>query len=324
MNDTLQNLDGTWVIAKGGYRTVNGAVAPPADPMLMQYDPWAPFRANLREHRTVPQPYVELLNLNDHLRAGQPKELLVPQWCDHFGQLGLLPILCTEITFQRSDRAHPWGRYLRGGNIWWPELSDKDGIFWADSFQFDKSYQPEIKPGVGWLDPFMGRHQKVGIEFLSEFLPVVAGVDPPRPLEAQFWRVYREPLERFTGAVTIFGWAVQMLSDNPPAVDPRFDYADVVKTAHGVLAFLASTVAPAFDLDPAGHSKRITRSPGLLASFALMFMLDRLAGRRVRRCAECESWFVSGDSRAKYCRPKCRKTTQMRSMRDRNKRTEEK
>ena len=50
-------------------------------------------------------------------------------------------------------------------------------------------------------------------------------------------------------------------------------------------------------------------SAGLLASYALMFLWDRKAGRRCLQCAHCNHYFVSNARQARYCTPRCRNTT---------------
>jgi hypothetical protein len=61
--------------------------------------------------------------------------------------------------------------------------------------------------------------------------------------------------------------------------------------------------------------EQVTISPGLLSSYALMFLLDQVENRRALRCEVCVRYFVSDERRALYCSPRCRHTAQSRRYR---------
>ena len=91
---------------------------------------------------------------------------------------------------------------------------------------------------------------------------------------------------------------------------PTHEQDPTVRRASLFLKDLAQNVA----LDDVEDTRR---SAGLLASHALMLLMDRTDGRRCLHCAKCDRYFVSNDRQARYCSPRCRNAAQSQRHRNR-------
>lgn len=56
-------------------------------------------------------------------------------------------------------------------------------------------------------------------------------------------------------------------------------------------------------------------SPSLLGIYALMLLNDLSAGHQVKRCPNCEVFFLAKNPRARYCSSTCRHAQQKREWR---------
>jgi len=323
------------------YEIVNGAVSPAVGAELIEYDPWDAYRKNADKYRTVEQPYNCMLELAATLELERQKgvvpsrpnmNLLTPtlgpqndadrsilQWCNEHGLLGLVPVLSTEI---RLD--HELFHY-RDGGMWLThfEAHDREGrVSTTTRPQTEQGENDSLTRSVDghstqqtltWFSDSVCKYEKTRLSDKRVFFDARNRSDhfaPWRPGSRAFWSVYSEPVQDIAKWCTVFTKATYWLSQ--PNSDTEF-----LTTSFKIIRNLAESVTPSFRLYPARKAvldeERI--SPGLLASFALMFAWDHVEGRRVIQCKRCDRHFVSDDHRAAYCSPRCRSTAQRRRYR---------
>jgi hypothetical protein len=352
-NSQSSAIRGQWV-RWSKYELLEGTVFPARDAQLEEYDPWQEFNANIGKYRTVQQPYVALLELNRRLEAARrtfkttmqdrqlhpvvaPSQVLLPSnittvlltddlrtkalvapldfviepdsdaahlvldWCRRIGLLGLVPILSVCIQIGEYE-AH-----IRRGSEW-------------DSTDF--VVDPPTNPHARDLDwcwwSLMGRAETIlPAQVKDYFLPALVGASDkvlPCPRSEPFWRSYGEPILNIVRWCEAFGLSVDALSELAPGSGELS--SQVAEDAFKVLSRLADSCSPSFTFDSAKRTITEERvSAGLLASYAQMFLWDRVAGRRAIRCHNCGSYFVSDEHRARYCSPTCRNTAQSRRYR---------
>lgn len=325
---------GTWV-RWSRYDLLDGLVIPAAGAELEDYDPWQQFRANEGKYRTVQQPYTALLELHRQLKTvaprfspgGQPSQVSdspILEWCNRHGLLGLVPILHEEIQVDENVRYVRWGATWDSIDVahgsaakrWSPEslepLRPSPYAFWFGPATIDEGEGiPTFLADVALV--------KAPLHPIYFFIPTrFRGADGqsfrlPRPCSRAFWHSYGEPTAQIAAYVSSFGTCVDSLSQ-------WTSDSDSPRALHAIyfLSKLAEKVSQSFTLDSStGRVKEETVSAGLLASYALMFLWDLVAGRRALQCQNCESYFVSDEHRARYCSPTCRNTAQSRRYRER-------
>jgi hypothetical protein len=136
----------------------------------------------------------------------------------------------------------------------------------------------------------------------------------PCPNSRTFWDVYGEPVWEFTRWCERFTEAVVLISEWA-GEGGSFAFRAVCD-AHSVLFELARSAAPNFHFNVKKNTVDEDRvCAGLLASYALMFLWDRMEGRRALSCRNCSRYFVSDERQARYCSPRCRNTAQKRRSR---------
>jgi hypothetical protein len=126
-----------------------------------------------------------------------------------------------------------------------------------------------------------------------------------------FWKCYAEPVEDFVEAAVLF-------RDTVGAVRSR----DKDQRAVGVdrLDALLSTIAPSLaSMGPKEAAVRYS-APSLLATFAMMAMVDQADGRLPVHCRVCGALFLSRALGARYCSQACRWTSQKRRHRKKKER----
>jgi len=167
----------------------------------------------------------------------------------------------------------------------------------------------------------MGVYGEQPLKFIRAFfLPSTFGqkepneerFTPPPPLSPPFWRCYGEPVSAIAYWCRKFTECIDCMSlwQGRDAAEADVQYAFTNLSA------LADSAAPAFRFNPKRNALDEARvSPGLIASYALMFLWDRMEGRRALRCQNCQAYFVSDETRARYCSPRCRNTAQARRYR---------
>ncbi len=235
-------------------------------------------------------------------------------------------------------------RYLRSGGVWRSQLldghwtEDKDTATqegeefdtpvvqsryqWNRATYVNRSVSERFFPIIGTLEAKLVRSKTrndtspVALSmFREEFVDprgnrpreLVFAPSIPLPGTREFFKVYGERIH------DIVDWARRFESEvrNLHSTSGR---------AQGALEFLAdiATAAnPTFRLVKLGHYEEVRVSAGLLSSFALMMLWDLEAGRLIRECKNCGTYFVSKDARAGYCCVTCRLTSQSRRYRAR-------
>jgi hypothetical protein len=342
-----ESIRGTWV-RWSRYELFNGIVIPAEGAELKEYDPWQQFRANEGKYRTVQQPYTPFLELHRRLRTLAPPppppspgdmlkskvsehseseqtlgprcdaDRLVLEWCNLHGLLGLVPIMSRKLIIDEPRyRSH-----LRIGSKWITSggqgsddaIEGRVGSIYPQ-FNCGRDKRPEeiglkVLNGVEQLDPtwpWVERRADIRDFFLLTRLRTAdgQGFRLPCPGSRLFWDSYGEPTDAIAAYVETYATYMDQLSQ------------EASRSGNYGLSYMAKNVERTFTLDPEGALKEEFLSAGLLASYALMFLWDRVAGRRALQCQNCGSYFVSDEDRAKYCSPTCRNTAQSRRYRAR-------
>jgi hypothetical protein len=330
------------------YELRNGRLRPAEGAELIRYDPWADFRANEGKYRTIRQPYQKLLQLGHDLTAAESKgarisigqfsgaqnemDQLILDWCNENGLLGLLPTFghTIRLPFQkislrrgrRSQQALQQMIYKRSGGTW---RAEQHVLLTSWAFLEDPRLRGRpLGPGYIWYDWETQRYEDLVLGQLEDFFEQAIDSSPsrkpkafipPRPGSEDFWTHYRESLVQVYLSTKRFVDAVDVLAKFDSEAET---IVNVAGSAHYTLSALAEVAAPAFRFSPEHcRVEEVRESPGLLATYALMFMWDRIEQRRILRCQNCDGYFVSNEYRARYCTPTCRNTAQSRRYRSR-------
>jgi hypothetical protein len=345
------DINGRWY-RWSRYIMREGVVLPDTASDLIEYDPWASYRAHQGRYRTVTQPYVALLELSRRLRQFEEKGIFVTKayaadppdyrpravtvfgppteaddyllnWCNQNGLLGILPTISDHIKL--SPQVTPAGPletvvelrwYERTGGEWHTRSSPRRCIGKTES-EVQREVERRLKeagpPGVFTINLYSLRYEihHPSRSFIANFTAESASPDAiavPLPGTSQFRTAYRETTEEILRYAHLFEKSVATLCAQEDYFNPEF--------ASGILNSLAIAAAPSFKFSPSRQELEEVRfSPGLLASYALMFLWDRVSGRRVLKCENCTQYFVSDERKARYCTPKCRNTAQARRSR---------
>ena len=345
------SIAGRWVRASR-YELGMGFITPARNSRCEEYDPWSQFIENCGKYRTVEQPYVPLLNLGRMLREthSEAANQAILKWCTEHGLLGLLPTQYITIELPaKLTRDYGWPvvetpLYIRQGE--WKALSERTVFLPQNEVtRFQQRHGVDLRNSARLLhldamgDPagaeemikhdapqaffsFGGFGNQLGLADLHRsFFPTVAKEDVsglPLPNSVEFWPIYSEQTVEFRQAVEFFTHHVTMLSNPSSQVSIGGRWS--LEEAQIQLSAWASAVAVAYRF-PRSTVDEIRSSPGLLASYALMYLWDLKAGRRVLTCGNCGQYFVSDEHRAKYCSPRCRNTAQTRRFRAKKKRS---
>lgn len=349
-------VSGTWVRASQ-YDLLNGVVVPADGAEFVDFDPWQEFRANVGEYRTVEQPYVKLLELNRNLKDAESKGIrpsyiafhpryiagplrgsktkadeLILAWCNQHGLLGLVPVLSNSIhppiTIGPDLHNSAWlvtkRHHFRDGGRWTPSRSDTRHIDTTPKKAENaarKFADKGPKPGVTWFNWMNHVFEQKPLDYIEPFFRPVWKDEPlnlPCPNTRKFWRCYGEPLQEFTLWCEMFALCVDHMSQWDVDKAKKEDAVHTVRQSFWALEGLAAGAAASFGFNHKTNTldeKRV--SAGLFASYALMFLWDWQAGRRALSCQACKRYFVSNETRARYCSPRCRNTAQKRRSRAR-------
>lgn len=265
---------------------------------------------------------------------------IILRWCNSHGLLGILSTLCSSICMPAIVKRLPMRHmrmvsqmvHFRDGGMW-SSLNDlRIPITGSNSKLAAVAAQQEVaqrpKPGVAWLNRESHVYEHQPLDTIKTFFPDLSwktGKTPlnvPCPNKADFWAEYCEPVLQFTHWCRLFTRAVEHLSGW--AANPRANELDwktiAVDRSFRTLSALAQSAAPSFRFNRGRNTMEEPReSAGLLGSYALMFLWDRMDGRRAIRCQNCERYFVSNEDRARYCKVSCRNTAQSRRSRAKKK-----
>ena len=204
----------------------------------------------------------------------------------------LLPLQQIEMTRYYRDGGH-WRKWA----IATPFFQD------SDAAKAKVGWQPVIEwRGHG------GSYEKP-LEDAWNFMPEIHDSGRPKfcpmPNTDEFRQAYREPLHRFVDACEQFYDAVECLSSLMSKKGP-FDLSRIEQQHLNNLNRLAECVTTTFRIPLRRREMCETRSAaGLLACFALMFLLDIAENRKVGQCKKCDKWFVCSGQKALYCTDRC-------------------
>jgi hypothetical protein len=309
------------------YQIQNGVIRPAAGSRLTWYDPWVTFQ-QIRNQTNGQPAYSELTRLASKLNAdpatkgylrdlSQESESAILAWCGGHGLLGVLLSRWESVTLSPRpagpDRAiRTQVRYLRGYGTTIGMVHTKGDL-------------PEARSSV-LIHPLhdLTTKEEPLVYTWARFFPSVPEQERetfayPIPYSQEFWELYAEPMSEFWRAARLFTGAVQHLgaSAKPIAGGARASTeteALARAQAVDVLNLLRKDVSQVL-LDEDGGLRQEWVSPSLLASFAEMFVLDLMAGRRSRYCECCGLPFIWESYQARYCSTACRLRQQKRNLR---------
>jgi hypothetical protein len=334
-----------------------GTIAPAEGSTIEEYDPWAAFTDNEGQYRTVQQPYAPMLDLARELATleergvrpyechsrnflGEPErgprneaDAAILAWVNEHGLLGVLPVIASAIRGPVEQRPVRDGvlefsrqMHFRHAGEWVARKLARTYYFEtpegarADAKSFEGEGPP---PGASILTWHRGPEEKPLLPWVRDyFLPVLYGpartrpdtFSPPCPGSREFMEAYCEPVPEFAVWVRNFRLAVDALNQwEKPADEAAQDRA---AEGHWFIAALTQGAAPLYAFHN-GRTVEARLSAGLLASYALMHLWDRMDGRRAIECALCRKYFVSDEPRAAYCSATCRNTASKRRARAR-------
>jgi len=329
------------------YDLMNGVVVPADGAELQEYDPWEAFRANVGKYRTVEQPYTALLELHRHLKNTESENVrfsrrsrgpqndadhLILEWCNRHGLLGLLPVLSNSIRLPATISSDEHGEptlekchYFRDGGVWLERRFLREPLdAQAIEAEARQLTDERPKPGLTWFEWTSHTYEERALDHVRPFFSatpfsslgkVRERIQPPCPHFPGFWECYTEPVWEFAYWCEMFALAVDHMS-KWEAGGTNVERTLEVVDSYWALDGLAQSVAPRFSFNPERNTLDEERvSAGLLGSYALMFLWDRVERRRALRCQNCHAYFVSDEARARYCTPRCRNTAQSRRYR---------
>jgi hypothetical protein len=301
-------VDGRWWRASK-YQVLRGEhysalIAPAADASINLYDPWKPYRAlehKSRSQKVMDPPYLHLMELGRLPLRSEAEPVL--DFANQFGLLGSIPVTALSIRFPRTE-ADAFRTYLRQGGCWAEH---------AQQFSSEESRDEPISAGITRFGLMTLTHYDAPLETIQDWFPGVELSRLPLPNTPEFFAKYAEPLWDFLYIAKEFRTSVGALSAWEGWDDPVLR-----ENARRRLSFLSQSAAPSFEFSPERrYVDEERKSAGLLASYALMFLWDLVAGRRVFQCQVCGRLFVSDDRRAQYCSRSHRLTASSRRYRTR-------
>lgn len=272
-------------------------------------------------------------------------------WCSRHGLLGLFPQEVRQVKLyprwqassqrrqsapagHRSQMAPPvyaGRRILMQTPTGW--LAREDAAINAEALTAPAEQQPigSLVPKELW-DPHWGQpevllqdavsgefYRQKASETFADFFPSIPDPDRetlscPVPGSPEFWRLYAEDRDQFTRAVMSFAAMVRRLGR--PIDASNFADREEVQTALSELQRWAGPTYFTLRLGSAGGFVPGRMISSLLSAFAAMALLDVAQGL-LGVCANCDRVFVSSAGRAKYCSPRCRRTSIQRDWRAR-------
>jgi len=307
------------------YEIENNVIRPAPNSRLTWYDPWFDFQ-QVRNQTSGQPAYSELVRLVTALNAdpatkgrfrgfSPESQSKILDWCKRHGLLGVLLSRWESATLSpRADRLHPTlriqNRYIRG--------SGTDIEIRRTTGDLD---QPRSGALIHLLNEYEIKNEPLGKTWYR-FFPSVPKQQRevfayPVPYSRRFWRLYAEPeiefwhaAKLFAGIVEHFGPATKAIAGKPR----KRSEALARKQAFHTLNVLRKPVSQVL-VDAADRPRQEWVAPSLLASFAEMFVIDTVAGRRAQYCACCGYPYISEAYQARYCSPSCRLRQQKRNLR---------
>ncbi len=177
------------------------------------------------------------------------------------------------------------------------------------------------KPGVLMQDPDTGKFSNCDLDVLAEYFPSVSPVDRkvyryPIPLSEEFWRLYAEDVEQFQKCARRFAHLVRTIAWYQ--TEERFTPEDQIRFKDATMALRILAAYTISTIGESGDDGFIRRwaATSLISGYALMALLD-LTNGLLNVCHECGRVFASSAGRARFCSPRCRKTSLQREWRGR-------
>jgi len=320
-------VGGWWRLNR--YEVTDGLIRPTPRARLEEYDPWGDYeasrdsstRTNAAGKRAFTPPYLSLIELLRELPYyeggdGDPSALkpsgeeLIADWCASNGLLGLLSQRVTLITLapiEEAGRGSVQSRYIRTTDRGWIATSTTvGGSARTGKAPFRRPDPPEVVEPHAIVTSYEGpetREEPLSIS-LASFFPAVqteqaATFAYPLPLSRAFWHTYAEPVRDFIEAAQLLARALRMLDEARFSREKADDPIKLARLGLRRLNRLVTPLSPSLHFVDNGFRQRWT-SPSLLASFAMMALLD-LEGSRVRACFECGRVFVTDAYQTRFC-----------------------
>ena len=145
----------------------------------------------------------------------------------------------------------------------------------------------------------------------ARFFPIVPAAEQetypyPLPGTEAFWRIYEEPVEDFVAAATLFLTAVKFLGEFGVSGDGSQGDNGEIRGRLEILNRLLAPVGPAVGFAEDGAFRQEWRASTLLATYAMMALLDITEQRRPLVCTICGRLFVTKAYQGIYCSATCR------------------
>jgi hypothetical protein len=178
------------------------------------------------------------------------------------------------------------------------------------------------QPGVLVQDPESGTYRRKDIaEALGPFFPSVSQSEKetypyPLHLSDRFWQLYAEDVTQFVDSAHRFADMVRALGSSKAANQMTAQERSEFEVSTRALAALTANANPTIHRRADGSLGRQWMSTSLLASYATMALLDARDGL-LNVCDNCGRVFVSSAGRARFCSPRCRKSSLQREWRAR-------
>ena len=340
------------------YEVTQGYIKPAADATLDYYDPWGEFESvdALRRQggRSIDRPYLSLQDISSAFDLSEShgfahinpdKWPILTEWCKKHGPLGLFFIEARQIDLYPRWDSRLLSTEVEGSS--WPSTTScvRTPTGWfrqqlshlgnAEVFSVPLEEKPQggivprkfwpadaSEPGVITQDE-KGRLKRVPLgSFMPQFFPSIAEPEThiyPTPLSDDFWKDYSENVVRFLYAANQFNSMMRTLARMKPFLEmTEFEKHEVI-SARQHLLYLSSQVNPSIGFNADGTSFRDTVCTSLLASFAMMVLLDSTR-EMLRVCDKCDRVFVSTVERARFCSTRCRNAVMQQERRTRVKR----
>jgi hypothetical protein len=304
---------GTWW-KYSRYEINNDIIYPSAGAELTNYEPWDYYEYQTmgRDGENNRPPYLELLDIAMKIKQMVPRHpesmdanlaADITDWCAKWGLLGVLPhqVLSVEFDILPGEQ-----NTVQPGVI--PRRWDS------------RQWQREGVSGVGtdgyceWSQHFPG----IPAEEQNNY-------HYPLLLSDDFWRIYREPVQKFFDfAVNLYDMKIQL---DKCQTEPRISKPIVISKNNDIqlvgrqLEYYLSHVKPVLTMNAeTGALASSWHSATLLGTISFMFLLDLTnRGYYVRPCEkpDCGKFFRSTDPRAKYHSTACNNAMKQRRLRER-------
>jgi hypothetical protein len=341
-------LSGVRWLRSSGYHIEAGLIRLEPGAPLELYDPWEAWRAAADEER----PYKRLLRLAQQLQP--PRLQVLPRrqqqqlesWVRENGLLGILPHETLEATMAARwvDEQRFWGSgpVLGAGSerrfvpaqrqqLWengrWPVYWRRVGAaHTSDPAREGELVAAEDLGGAGLpLEVLRRRVIDAGLERcpLAEhyqgFFPQVPRAEAwthayPGVDTEPFWRGYAESAFQFVATARYLAAPLEGL-ERLRAGQLSERERTLIGRALTRISAIASVVDFAGALGQGDEFIVGWSAPSLLGMYALMLLTDLKAGHLVKRCPNCEVFFLARNPRARYCSSTCRHAQQKREWR---------